>query len=234
MNQLKLCLILLTIWTISAESNTSSNLTTWCAAFKEDTANVTWTGVYKDLFSPDDDTPNVYKFVDMGNSFNYANDGLYHLNEMSPNGVWGKKWDKNTTVDPQITNISKNVGKTSFESKIPMDSPNRNNTDNGALNFTLTYGMVTLEGMNATKVLRWNGFYDGKGGPWINNENKTVQMPASDCSNFWEIVTEVHTKCTGNTTNMYYMPTNMTCLAAVPDNYYSELNVLSPCDPSCS
>lgn len=59
-------------------------------------------------------------------------------------------------------------------------------------------------------------------------------MEASACNNFWEVVTEITTKCTGSKTNMYYMPTNQSCLATIPDNYYSELNVLSPCDPSCS
>jgi hypothetical protein len=122
------------------------------------------------------------------------------MNEMSPNGVWGKKWNKNTTVDPQITNITKNVGKTSFESKITSDDPNRKNVDNGALNFTVTYGMVTMENMTK-KVMRWNGMYDGKGGPWINDKNVTIHMEASACNNFWEVVTEITTICTGNKTN---------------------------------
>jgi hypothetical protein len=173
MNQLKLCLILLTIWTISAESNTSSNLTTWCANFNESTGNITWNAVYKDLFSPDSSVPNVYKFVEMGNSNNYKFDNAYHMNEMTPTGVWGKKWDQNSTVDPQITNITTNTGKTSFESKVPKSDVNRKNVDNGALNFTVTYGMVT-EGNTTTKVMRWNGMYDGMGGPWVNDKNETI------------------------------------------------------------
>lgn len=104
----------------------------------------------------------------MGNSHNYNFDNLYHMNEMTPTSVWGKKWDQNSTVDPQITNITGNTGKTSFESKVPQDDPNRKNVDNGALNFTVTYGMVT-EGNMTRKVMRWNGMYDGKGGPWVND-----------------------------------------------------------------
>jgi hypothetical protein len=100
-------------------------LSTWCADFKAETGNFTWSGVYKDLFSPDSSTPNVYKFVELGNSFNYDNDNVYHMNEMTPYSVWGKKWNKNTTIDPQITNITKAEGKTSFESKLTPEDPNR-------------------------------------------------------------------------------------------------------------
>jgi hypothetical protein len=60
--------------------------------------------------------------------------------------------------------------------------------------------MVTMDNMTK-KVMRWNGMYDGKGGPWVNDKGETIQMAASDCNNFWEIVTEITTQCTGNKTN---------------------------------
>lgn len=75
----------------------------WCKLFVADNgthASNPWKGVYMDLFSPDSSQPDVYKFVEDGNSFNYGNDGMYHINEMSPKGTWGKKWDNTTTVDP--------------------------------------------------------------------------------------------------------------------------------------
>lgn len=80
----------------------------------------------------------------------------------------------------------------------------------------------------------WNGMYNGKGGPWPNETDptKNITMNASACDNFWEMTDTVKTKC--NSTTPYYLPTNMTCHADVLSGFYSELNVLSPCDPSCS
>lgn len=51
----------------------------------------------------------------------------------------------------------------------------------GALNFTLTLG----SGAGTAPLIRWNGLYNGKGGPWIDDANKVVQTPPSLCDNFW-------------------------------------------------
>ena len=38
--------------------------------------------------------------MEIGNSYNYGNDGSVHINEMTSSGATGKKWNVDTTIDP--------------------------------------------------------------------------------------------------------------------------------------
>ena len=92
---------------------------------------------------------------------------------------WGRKFDPSTTILPSLAETEdSSKRKTSFASKIPADAPIYSDVQAGALEFTLTLG--TAFGQN---VILWNGIYDGKGGSFGG-----IDVPASDCDNFWELV----------------------------------------------
>jgi len=144
--------------------------------FKPTTANTTaadWVGVYKDLFSPDDQNPDSRRFVE---DF----DGTLLVSADTGTEQWGKKFDSDTTVLPSLDAVPDVASqrKTSFRTKVPEDAPAQNieEVKAGALDFTLTLGTSL-----GKKVIKWNGLYDGKGGTFAGKE-----VPATECDNFWE------------------------------------------------
>ena len=147
--------------------NSTGTLSTkgqYCAAFKE-SPEQSWEGVYVDLFSPDDKNPASRRFIDLRRA---KGGGQFELEISADTGteLWGRRFHPNGTINPvleQTTDGSSAQRKTSFLSKIPTDSPLYPYALNGALNFTVTNGHVRGE-----RVLRWNGLYNGKGGPWNN------------------------------------------------------------------
>ncbi len=52
------------------------------------------------MSSPDNTDNLNFKFVEIGNSYNYDNDSLVHINEMTSGGATGKKWNSGSTIDP--------------------------------------------------------------------------------------------------------------------------------------
>ncbi|KAK3268492.1 hypothetical protein CYMTET_23011 [Cymbomonas tetramitiformis] len=155
----------------------------YCAAFEPNATNL-WTGTLKDLFSPDDACPLSTRFIDG------AIATTLHISA-SHTGVtcsesWGKRFFPNGTVDPVIYDMLPDLvhAKVSFESKVPKDAPQRKFVDAGALDFSLTLGKVTF-GSVERAVIKWNGMYDGKGGPWLDGNGKEFQVPPDACNNFW-------------------------------------------------
>ena len=63
----------------------------------------------------------------------------------------------------------------------------RTYVDNGALDFTLTFGTVTITGVT-TRVIKFNGLYNGAGGAWKDASGNDITIPADPCNNFWEMV----------------------------------------------
>lgn len=141
----------------------------------EDATVKDWTGVYIDLFSPDDKNPASRRFVDLD-----AASGELQVSADTGGEQWGRRFDPNTEVNPILatTGYSPAARTTSFISKVPLDAPVRAEAEAGALNFTLTLGMAC-----GKKVIKWNGLYNGQGGPFGGNV-----VPPTDCDNFWELV----------------------------------------------
>lgn len=93
----------LTFMAVVMISTAAPDLTNYCSVFVPDNGtnfDHLWCGTYVDLFSPDNADAFNYKFVEHGNTANYANDGKIHISEVSTSGSSGKKWNANTTVDP--------------------------------------------------------------------------------------------------------------------------------------
>jgi hypothetical protein len=157
------------------------SLNEYCAAFVADSGPLradAWEGTFEDLFSPDDKNPASRRFVDLRRA---KMSGRWELEISADTGTerWGRRFFVNTTVNPCLiaTEISAQR-KTSFLSKIPTNAAVYPDALNGALNFTVTIGRV-----NGKRVFRWNGLYDGKGGPWENG----IAAPSA-CKNFWAMV----------------------------------------------
>merc|ERR1711924_463233 len=133
-----------------------------------------WCGELKDLFSPDDTNPDSLRFIDE------LEKGVLSISADTGGEKWGRKFDPDGTVNPTLDETAEpSARQTNFESKIPADVPEelKAQVANGALTFTVTMGMS-----NGKKVLKWNGLYNGKGGPFL----PAGEVPASDCDNFWE------------------------------------------------
>mmetsp|Transcript_9047 Transcript_9047/g.17038 ORF Transcript_9047/g.17038 Transcript_9047/m.17038 type:complete len:161 (-) Transcript_9047:79-561(-) len=133
-----------------------------------------WCGSLKDLFSPDDKNPDSRRFIDMI-------DGNMSVSADTGGEQWGKKFNPEGTVNPTLTATDvPNARKTNFASKIPADAPEelKKQVAEGALTFTLVMGTSM-----GKKVLKFNGLYDGKGGPFLPAGG---DVPATDCDNFWE------------------------------------------------
>ena len=69
----------------------------------------------------------------------------------------------------------------------------RTYVDNGALDFTLTFGTVTIPVLvggtgDSRRVIKWNGLYNGAGGAWKDASGNDITIPAKECDNFWEMV----------------------------------------------
>mmetsp|Transcript_110939 Transcript_110939/g.324510 ORF Transcript_110939/g.324510 Transcript_110939/m.324510 type:complete len:160 (-) Transcript_110939:102-581(-) len=128
-----------------------------------------WCGEYIDLFSPDDKNPDSRRFIDL-------RDGELQVSADTGGEQWGRRFHPEGLVNPVLaaTDVP-GVCKTSFLSKVPKDAPIYEDVLNGALDFTLTLGMAF-----GTKVIKWSGVYDGKGGK-LGDET----VPPSDCDNFW-------------------------------------------------
>merc|ERR1719401_1628692 len=110
-------------------------------------------------------------------------DGKLCISADTGSEKWGKKFNPDGSVNPQLEATDKpSQRKTNFVSKIPSDAPEelKKQVDNGALTFTVVMG--TSQGK---KVLKFNGLYDGKGGPFLPAGG---DAPATDCDNFWEYV----------------------------------------------
>ena len=139
-----------------------------------------WEGTLIDLFSPDDINPSSRRFID------------FHNNELEVSAStgtekWGRRFYPDSSINPvllqpsgKIPSSSNNVRTVSFISKISSrDTPiQRGYAEHGALNFTLTMGTVL-----GRRMLRFNGLYDGSGGPWVPAGEI---VPPSECDNFWE------------------------------------------------
>ena len=153
-----------------------------------------WVGLFRDIFSPDDQgCPHSLRYID----FNYETKQL----QVSASGTgsdckqtWGRRFNHTTPVNPIVAVSPRDQcqGEISFLSKVPKDAPVRPFAELGALNFTLSLGCngtQTCEG--PTQVIRWNGMYNGKGGPWLDGKGAVVQVPPSKCDNFWAPLREV-------------------------------------------
>ena len=160
----------------------------WCSSFilaeEKECTDEDWIGVLKDMFSPDDTCPNSTRYID--GIHKAVPKGLRFILEVSASGTeepdcdttWGRRFNKTTTVNPIISKVrgqSPCVRTTSFMSKVMPGDPLYDNAQNGALNFTLWLGSV-----NCSKVNKWNGVYNGKGGDMAG-----TYVPPSDCDNFW-------------------------------------------------
>jgi len=156
-----------------------------------------WLGVFSDLFSPDDKAcPHSLRYIDMDwrktkKLAVYSKQGVH----VSASGTgtdctekWGKRFNRTTEVDPIISPTSDNPckGTVSFLTKVPHDAPARKYAEAGALNFTLTLGCIGDTSCERP-VIKWNGMYNGKGGPWPNSQGNGVQVPPSSCNNFWQL-----------------------------------------------
>ena len=162
----------------SVRSSTRSNITkeACCQDFVPFTFSASteeWTGTLIDLFSPDDTNPASKRFVDFRNN---------ELEVSASTGAekWGRRFHPETNVNPVLEAPSKassfSVRTVSFLSKIQRGDPLSKYAELGALNFTLTMGTSF-----GKRVLRFNGLYDGRGGPWVDGK-----VAPSDCDNFWE------------------------------------------------
>ena len=157
------------------------SLNEYCAAFVADSGPLradAWEGTFEDLFSPDDKNPASRRFVDLRRAKAV---GRWELEISADTGAerWGRRFFLNTTVNPCLVATEDSAQrKTSFLSKIPTDAAVYPDALNGALNFTVTIGRV-----DGKRVFRWNGLYDGKGGPWENG----IAAPSA-CNNFWAMV----------------------------------------------
>jgi len=137
-------------------------------------AQTEWVGALRDLFSPDDKNPDSRRYVDII-------DGVLSISADTGSEKWGKKFNPNESVNPVLAETGiKNARLTNFESKVPNEAPEefKEQVKNGALAFTVTMGKF-----NDKRVLKWNGPYNGKGGPFFPAGG---DLPASDCDNFWE------------------------------------------------
>ena len=147
-----------------------------------------WVGVWKDLFSPDDTCPNSTRYIELGDTSQYNFDGKLHISASGTDAgctsTWGRKFDRATSVDPQLTPLSGAAcaATVSFESKVPKEAPVRKFVDQGALNFTITLG--TFQGRAG--FIKFNGLYNGAGGPWLDDQGRLVDVPPAACDNFWE------------------------------------------------
>ena len=161
---------------------------TWCSSFvlaePRQCTDKDWTGVLKDMFSPDDTCPDSTRYID-ARITRPSSPYIISL-EVSASGTeepdckttWGRRFNKTSNVNPIITKVKGHgpcVRSTSFISKVMPGDPLYNDAQAGALNFTLWLGTV-----NGTKVNKWNGVYNGKGGDMTGN-----YAPPSDCDNFW-------------------------------------------------
>ena len=136
-----------------------------------------WCGTLKDLFSPDDTNPDSRRFIDQ------LEFGVLSISADTGGEKWGRKFDPTTSINPTLTEAGEsNQKNVNFESKIPADAPEelKAQVANGALRFTVTMGWSL-----GKKVLKWNGVYNGQGGPFLPAGG---DVPASDCDNFWEYV----------------------------------------------
>uniref|UniRef100_A0A7S3UYK4 Uncharacterized protein n=1 Tax=Heterosigma akashiwo TaxID=2829 RepID=A0A7S3UYK4_HETAK len=131
-----------------------------------------WCGELVDLFSPDDKNPDSRRFIDWI-------DETMCISADTGGEKWGRKWDKETSVNPILNYKTPGVTTTNFASKVPDDAPDAVKAEvaAGALCFTVTMGTVFGQ-----KVLKWNGLYDGKGGHFTPAGG---HVPASDTDNFW-------------------------------------------------
>ena len=136
-----------------------------------------WCGELKDLFSPGDVNPDARRFIDE------IEPGVLSISADTGGEKWGRKFDPEGVTNPTLADTENACARqTNFETKIPTDAPAelKEQAANGALSFTVTMGHS-----NGKKVLKWNGLYDGKGGPFLPAGG---DVPASDCDNFWEYV----------------------------------------------
>lgn len=151
-----------------------------CQHFLPASLNQSWEGTLVDLFSPDDINPSSRRFIDFRNN---------ELEVSASTGTekWGRRFYPDSSINPvllqplgKISPSSNDVRTVSFLSKISSrDTPiQRGFAEHGALNFTLTMGTVF-----GRRMLRFNGLYNGKGGPWLPSGEI---VPPSDCDNFWE------------------------------------------------
>lgn len=168
---------------LETASVSEPSLKEYCAYFRTNATNL-WTGTLKDLFSPDDTCPQSTRFID-GAIATQLHISASHTGPTCSES-WGKRFFPSGTVDPVIYDMLPDHvnAKVSFESKIPKDAPERKYVDAGALDFSLQLGEVTVDGVRSA-VIKWNGMYDGKGGPWLDGTGKEIQVPPDDCNNFW-------------------------------------------------
>lgn len=136
-----------------------------------------WCGAFKDLFSPDDTNPDSRRFIDE------IEPGVLSISADTGAEKWGRKFDPTTSTNPTLTETGEACSRmTNFESKIPADAPEelKAQVANGALTFTVTMGQSL-----GKKVLKWNGPYNGEGGPFLPAGG---DVPANDWDNVWEYV----------------------------------------------
>ena len=169
----------------------AENKTLWCASFvqadNEACSDESWTGVLKDMFSPDDTCPNSTRYIDAV----LGEKGSFVSLEISASGTdafcnstWGRRFNSSTSVNPTISRVpgaGPCVRATSFVSKVPEGDPLYDDAQAGALNFTLKLGTVMNSSSGSTlRVNMWNGPYNGAGGDMAG-----TTAPPSECDNFW-------------------------------------------------
>lgn len=159
-----------------------------CKSFRPSTSNCDWTNVWQDLFSPDDQ-PNA-TCTNLPRRFIYeSQDGDMHMAGLTCcKGEWGKLFNPASITDPHLTTRDQCSGSVDFASKVPSDAPVQKYVKQGALKFTMTYGTATNADGSSHPVIKFNGMYDGNGGPWMGDDGHEVKIPPSDCDNIWALL----------------------------------------------
>eukprot|EP00930_Biecheleria_cincta_P073837 TRINITY_DN61115_c0_g1_i1.p1 TRINITY_DN61115_c0_g1~~TRINITY_DN61115_c0_g1_i1.p1 ORF type:complete len:207 (+),score=20.39 TRINITY_DN61115_c0_g1_i1:220-840(+) len=168
----------------SSYSPPTGDKASYCANFKEssDCSLTGWLASWTDLFSPDDQPHGKCQHLPLRYIDSESSRTMSFSGKTVCGDTWGKRFNASTPVHPVLTVDATDAcrGKVDFSSKVPADAPAQEYVRNGALQFTIIQGRV-----NGTRVLKFNGLYDGRGGPWLNDEGKHVQVPTSDCDNIW-------------------------------------------------